>query len=135
MGEYLVGDVRDEIDRQMPHLAETLPAGWQAMRGAHDRHGVYRRGLVSPDGLAWEVGADTSTMDELTRERDDVHVYLAVYRAGADPLDRIGFRCLALVRDGDDVRTAVGAALRGIAPAMAAGRPPIGSRLAIPARR
>ena len=117
MGEYLVGDVRDEIDRQMPHLAETLPAGWQAMRGAHDRHGVYRRGLVSPDGLAWEVGADTSTMDELTRERDDVHVYLAVYR------------------DGDDVRTAVGAALRGIAPAMAAGRPPIGSRLAIPARR
>ena len=104
MGEYLVGDVRDEIDRQMPHLAETLPAGWQAMRGAHDRHGVYRRGLVSPDGLAWEVGADTSTMDELTRERDDV-------------------------------RTAVGAALRGIAPAMAAGRPPIGSRLAIPARR
>ena len=135
MGEWLVGDVRDEIDRQLPHLVETLPAGWQVMGEGYDRkRDGYHRGLISPDGLVWEVGAETLTMDELTRARDDVHVYLAVTGAGSDRLGGIGFRRLALVRDGEDVRTAVGAALRGLLPAMAAGRPPTGTRLSVPAR-
>ena len=135
MSEWLVNDVRYEIDRQLPHLVEILPAGWLVMDGGYDRQrGGTHHGLISPDGLAWEIGAETPTMDELTRERDDVNVYLAVSRVGSDPLDRIGFRRIALIRDGEDVRAAVGAALRGLLPAMAAGEPPTGTRIVVPAR-